>query len=215
MVRHTLTVADRSLQLQQLHRDLDALVNPRRTIERVRTGWDHNRHAVYTDHTVNHPPLLDALAAALVPGSAEQDGARKVPGSRPPLSIDALDRWDVISRETYVLGMRHEVLAATAKARIRELAAVATYLPSDALDDLVIRAHSWVTWCEAIAGHTEPLFRPDAPCLACDRRHGLRVNVTDQRAYCAHCRATWSHEDGNIGVLGAHVANWTNQRIGA
>lgn len=209
-------MADRSLQLQQLHRDLDALVNPRRTTERVRTGWDKSRHAVYTDHAVNHPPLLDALAAALVPGSAEQDGGRQVPGSRPPLSIDALDRWDVISREVVTLALRYDVeMQPPLDSKIRMLAAVATYLPPEGLAELCDCARSWVTWCETITGHTDPLFRPDAPCLACDRRHGLRVNVTDQRAYCAHCRATWSHEEGNIGVLGAHVGTWTKQKIGA
>lgn len=209
-------MADRALQLQQLHQHLDSLVNPRRTVERVRTGWDHNRHAIWTEHTVNHPPLLEALAQAMQPGSANSDGGRSVPGSRPPLSTDALDRAHAISRAVYSLAHMHDVLTTrgtSVQDRIRALAGIALVLDAESLEELCAYARAWVHWCETVTGETEPLYHPDAPCPACDRRHGLRVAVSEQRAYCAHCRQTWTPE--TIGILGSHVGRWTKERIGA
>lgn len=202
---------------QQLATAITALIEPRTTSTRVRIGWDHNRHAIWKDHDVRLPPLLTALEQAMRPGSAQQDNGKSVPGSRPPLVTDALSLHHEIVRATHWFATIHSIDGdehiATAAARLRHLAGIACVMPEDDLGALTKACTRWVAMAEMITGETTPPFRPDAPCPACDRRHGLRIYVADKQGYCTHCRVVWGPDE--IGILGGHVSNWTNQRIGA
>ncbi len=204
----------RAEHLQHLAGAITALIEPRDVTERVRTGWDHNRHAIYTDHTVTLPPLLTALQEAMTPGSAEPDGGRSVPGSRPPLVTDALSLHHHIARGVYEYTWRESLAThGGTVGQLRQIAAVACGMPDDELAALTATVTSWVRMAELVTGETQPPFRPDAECPRCERRHGLRVYVAEREAYCVHCREVWTPE--TIGILGAHVARWNASRMSA
>jgi hypothetical protein len=207
----------RAENLQHLATAITALVEPRTSIERVRTGYDRNRHAVYTNHTVTLPPLLTALSRALQPGTNGGDRGRTVPGSRPPLDTDALSLLHDIHRGVWIYVDRYIAensrRTGSTEHRLRQLAAFAIALTDDELQELTAALRRWVATAELVTREVDPPFRPDAPCPACDRRHGLRIYVTERDAYCAHCRTTWDAD--TIGILGSHVSRWTEERISA
>lgn len=207
-------MTDRALLLEQLHAAVDALTMPRRTVEHVRTGWTSSRHPVTTQHAVVHPPLLDALAAAAMPagGGGDEQGPRSVPGSRPPVDLDAVSLLHEIQREVWAWRQTLVVAAAPLAALIQGFGARGREIDAETLTELSGAARRWVVWAEQGAHERAPLYRPDAPCLVCDRRHGLRVSVEEKRAWCVHCQEWW--DEDSIGVLGAHVDRWTRERIG-
>jgi hypothetical protein len=204
-------VTDRALLLEQLHAAVDALTNSRRTFTPI-TYWDANRHRRTRQHEVNHLPLLEALLEAAYPGSTGERGGRSVPGSRPPLRLDAIDRYVQVQQEAKLWRRRLQIDAAGLVATVKGFGVHASQIDAEALTELTGAARCWVVWAETATGERAPLFAPDAPCPVCERRHGLRVNVAEQRAYCRHCTSWW--DESSIGVLGAHVARWTERQIG-
>lgn len=200
-------MTDRALLLDQLHAAVDALTRPRRTVEHVQ-GWTAARNRTTVQHAVVHPPLLTALAAAAYPAQ-RGGGARSVPGSRPPVNLDAVDRLQQIEREIWKWRQTAEIDAAGSMATLKGLAGHASRLDAEALACLAGDARRWVVWAETTTGERQRPWSPDAPCPVCDQRHGLRVALLEQRAYCRLCEASW--DDMTIGLLAAHVAR-TSER---
>lgn len=198
---------DRALLLVELSEAIDTLTREHTTTEHV-PYWDPQRHRKYREHLVTHPPLLRALLGAIVPSmTGDEPGGRQVPGSRPPLRIEAIDLYERIKAGATDLVPPGEATHTSLTERIRSLSTRAAHLEAHRLSEAVAAVQGWVTQAEVITGARKPLFRPDAPCPVCDRRHGLRVDVDNKRGYCKWCASDWTEE--TIGVLGAHVARWT------
>jgi len=204
-------MTDRALLLAQLHAAVDALTRDRRTVEHV-TGWTKSRNRTTRQHAVVHPPLLAALAAAAHPARrGGESGARQVPGSRPPVNLDAVDRLREIEREIWKWRQTAQIAAAAPDAALRMLDGQAALLDADALAQLAADARRWQVWAETTTGERQRPWSPDAPCPVCDQRHGLRVALLEQRAYCRHCEAWW--DDSTLGLLAAHVARTSEARV--
>ncbi|HEV7625402.1 MAG TPA: hypothetical protein VGO89_02785 [Streptomyces sp.] len=204
-------MTDRALLLDQLADAVDALTRDRRTVEHVQ-GWTASRHRKTFQHAVVHAPLLTTLLEAAVPAQGDDEGGRSVPGPRPPVDLNAVDALHQIQREAWAWRQTLELDVVGLTPTIQGLGEVAPRIDAETLVQLVGDARRWVLWAEIGSHERPPLFRPDAPCPVCDRRHGLRVLAAEQRAWCVHCQEWW--DEGSIGVLGAHVARWTNERIG-
>jgi hypothetical protein len=206
-------VTDRALLLEQLRAAVDALTRDRRTVEHVRVGWTDSRHPITKQHAVVHAPLLDALAEAARPGTGgDEPGPRSVPGSRPPVDLDAVSLLHEIQREAWVWRQTLQLAAGPLAGLVQGFGDAARIVDAETLAQLASTVRRWVVWAEQGAHERAPLYRPDAPCPVCDRRHGLRVSVEQKRAWCVHCQEWW--DETSIGVLGAHVDRWTRERIG-
>lgn len=181
-------------------------------------GWTPSRHRKMTAvKSMFYPPLLDQLADCVRPHGGQTDdegGGRRVPSSRAPLDLDALDRLVAIehgvNRWRQQLGMdsRGDV-----KRDLRGLVGAVTRTTSTQVDELTSEASTWWRWCRTVAGWDSAPWRPHAPCLACDKRGGLRVRLDQQTACCVACGAAWGAD--NIGLLARHIEAVTSGRQGA
>lgn len=179
--------------------------------------WDHNRHRKFRTHLVALPGLLDQLYESVYPASQE-GGTRQPPGSRPPLSVEALGTHTAIT--AYVTGwcvrsgLRSRGLVT---ANLRALVGAAGNLPSDDQRALLADLRRWRTWCAVMTGWERVDTYPGVPCPVCGETGTLRVNLTSERGYCTNqtrdedgvlvCGSTWSMEDGSLPVLGRHITS--------
>lgn len=186
----------------------DELTNPIRVREQYTVWQNRNRKVRYWEHTM--PSVLDQLAAAVIPGEVvlEGGGGTRSPRSVPAARIEAVSAMLQIdaAAATWALETGCTVRGNTAS-NIRALVGAQT--TSDINDQIRRDMRRWYGWAATLSGW-ERMFKPDAPCPACDLKGYLRVNLTRQTATCAlgdkdptGCGETW--EQDTIGILAAHI----------
>lgn len=181
------------------------LADGRQHTERIRY-WDKSRNEKWRTHTTIQPGLLAQLYESVMPGSADADGSRPHPTSRPPLAIEALSLYGVI--QIAVFRWAHSLRLEqrdTTESMLRSLVGAAPQLDDDTAKALLSELRSWRRWCAVMTGWESPLFAPRAACPVCDKVGTLRVNLSVAQAFCTACGSGWDREDGGIEVLARHI----------
>lgn len=191
----------------------DELTEPRKHREPYST-WSTSRHRVDRFHETSVDGLLAQLKAAFVPGRAEQlESGSGIPGSRPPLALEAVSRHTMITLEAgrWAWSLRL-TQRATVESNIRALIGSAGSMDSDTQLALLTDLRRWRTWCAVLTGWERPPFRPSAPCPSCERANTLIIRLDTQRAFCRNvdCGSTW--DTSTIGVLAEHIRTWTEAK---
>lgn len=164
-----------------------------------------NRNRKTRHHRTVQPGLLAQLYQSVIPAWCSGEApAGGVPGSRPPLAVEALSRHDEIAmavlRWCTSLGIDSRV---SAESNIRALVGATSRLDEDTARALLDEMRQWRRWCAVLTGW-ENLYRPagvPCPIVGCGQTNTLRINLTAQTALCKACSSTWSAEDGSIVVL--------------
>lgn len=189
---------------------ISRLTQPYTHTERVRTGWDHNRHPIYGTHTTKHPGLLAQLRLIYdaAPIGDDNGGPSTPLGSRPPLAIDALSLHiaiaGAINRWSRSLELPYQ---STIEAQACGLVGAAPHLDHDTLRTLLDEARTWQRRADILTGWTSPPYAPRIPCMAdgCTARSGLRLHADTRTGMCTTCGATWTDQDGGFSRLVEHV----------
>lgn len=191
--------ADRKRRLTAEHRGIPTCVECGFAL---RDG--DGQRLVPRQHTVEHPPLLDQLHAAIV-GSTAGASSSSSPESRPTANLEALDAWTAIDQGArfWVSAVTNRVATAGVEHLVADLIARLPLLDRDdarCVDQDVLRwwarARVVTTW------DTAPL-KPHVPCMNCDVRGKLQVRLEPLLAVCLGCGAAW--DSTTIGVLGEHI----------
>lgn len=196
----------------------DALTEPHMHSEPI-TFWDTNRNRKIRHHRTIQPGLLAQLYQSVIPASSSPDGpAGGVPGSRPPLAVEALSTHDEIAMaalhwcQTLNLTLRVSV-----ESNIRALVGAAGTLDDDNQRRLLTDLRRWERWSKVLTGW-ETIYRPAAvtcPAITdsqpCGQRSTLRINLTAKTGMCRACGATWSEDDGSITVLADYIRTTTDR----
>jgi hypothetical protein len=201
------------MTLHDAIRDLaDELCDPHQHAE-VIPFWDNNRNRKFRRHITIQPGLIQQLYQSVMPASSSAEPhAGGIPGSRPPLAVEALSRHDEIAMA--VLGWCREYRLPTlvsVESNIRRLAAASQRFDDDDARGLLADLRQWRRWCAVLTGW-ESLYRParvPCPVVDCGRTNTLRINLTAKTAMCHACAATWSEDDGTITVLAAYIETVT------
>lgn len=167
--------------------------------------WTGSRNKQIRHHITTMPGLLAQLRDSITPVGGIGQG-HSVPNSRPPLALEAVSRYLVISngvnRWTWSLKLQWR---GTVESSIRQLVGHAPSLDPDVARQLLAEMREWRRWCCVYTGW-ERLYRPaNVPCPVCAALNTLRINLTNKTAACTACRAGWSEDDGSIYVLGDHI----------
>lgn len=198
----------------------DALTEPHIHTEPI-PYWDTNRNRKVRRHQVVLPGLLAQVYQSVIPASSSGDApAGGVPGSRPPLAVEALSMHDEICmavlRWCTSLKLTTRV---SAESNIRALVGAAGQFDDDTAAALLTELRQWKHWCAVFVGW-EKLYRPagiPCPVVDCGQTNTLRVNLTAYTAMCRACRATWAKDDddaGSIGVLADYIRARTERGNG-
>lgn len=201
---------DRATMLADIAAVADELTDVRKHREPFEV-WSPSRHRVKRWHETTVPGLLAQLRAAFVPGRAEQvESGSGVPGSRPPLHLEAISRHTVITvgaaRWMWSLELTQRE---TVEANVRALVGAAGAMDSDAQAALLTELRRWRTWCAVLTGWETPPFRPHVACPVCDTMDSLVIRLDTSKAYCRDmdCLSTW--DASSIGVLGEYIRRKT------
>jgi hypothetical protein len=176
--------------------------------------WDGNRNKKIRHHITVQPGLLAQLYQSVIPASSSAEPhAGGVPGSRPPLAVEALSRHDEISMAVlrWCTSLRLPTLVSV-ESNVRRLAAAAMSFDDDDARALLSEMRRWRNWC-AVLTDWERIYRPagiPCPVVDCGQVNMLRLNLTARTGMCRGCGATWSEDDGTIGVLAEYVVAVTN-----
>jgi hypothetical protein len=197
------------VSLHDTIRDLaDELTEPHMHSEPV-PFWDNNRNRKFRRHITVQPGLIAQLYQSVMPASSSfEPHAGGVPGSRPPLAVEALSRHDEIAmavlRWCTSLNLRTQV---SVESNVRRLAARAQSFDDADARVLLSEMRQWRRWCAVLTGW-ESLYRParvPCPVVDCGRTNTLRINLTAKTAMCQACGTTWSEDDGTIGILAGYI----------
>jgi hypothetical protein len=176
------------------------------------TVWDGNRHRKVMHHiTVQHGLLTQLYRAVLPATMADNDAGGSVPGSRPPLEVEALSRHDQITKAARTwstnLGIQPRT---TAESTIRALVGATGQLDDQQQRDLAADLRRWVHWCRVYLGleQVRQIIGVPCPLADCTGRGTLRVNLTTSHGMCNACGATWGTT--TIGLLAEHIT--TNRK---
>lgn len=190
-------------------RDLaDELCDPHQHAE-VIPFWDNNRNRKFRRHITVQPGLLAQLYQSVMPASSSSEPhAGGIPGSRPPLAVEALSRHDEIAMAVlrWCTSLRLTTRVSV-ESNVRQLAAAAQQFDEADARVLLSEMRQWRRWCAVLTGW-ENLYRParvPCPVVDCGRTNTLRVNLTAKTAMCHACAATWSEDDGTITVLANYI----------
>lgn len=195
--------------LDQIANVADALTEPHIHSEPI-PYWDKNRHRKIRHHRTVQPGLIAQLYQSVAPTWSTSDDpcAGGIPGSRPPLAVEALSRHDEISMAVLDwctsenLTTRNNV-----ESNLRALVGQATLLDHNNQAALLTDLRRWRGWCNVYLGW-ERVTQPRGvrcPLPDCAQLNTLRVNLTNATALCSACRATWGNDHGAIEVLAAHI----------
>lgn len=217
MTRPPMLAADHIRELVQPYTTTD-------TVRQPQQGDDGRWRTTRRLHTVNHPALLDQLAAAAGDSSSlsDDDASRSAFKSKPAAHLEALDilgRIDARSHELAVdLGIeqprRTRTVVAGLSLRDRLLA-----ISGKIGDQPHPAVKSW--WAMArVATHWDaPPLRPHAtPCPACWATDSLRIRLDEYLASCTACGTLWDQSGdprhGSLQVLAAHVKWCAEHEVG-
>ena len=189
----------------------DELTNPIRVREPYTVWMNRNRVTRFWEHTL--PSLLDQLAAAKIPGEVyvEDKGGNVVrtPRSIPPARLEAISASLQIDAAAamWTLSLSISIRPTTA-GNIRGLVGART--DSDTARELLADMRRWYNLAATLSGW-ERVWKPQAPCPACDVSGHLRINLTRQTAVCVQhdnqpdggCGQAWDSQ--SIGILAAHI----------
>jgi hypothetical protein len=192
----------------------DALTEPHLHVEPI-PYWDNNRNRKIRRHQTVQPGLIAQLYQSVVPASSSAEpGAGGVPGSRPPLAVEALSRHDTIAMQVLRwCRSLHITARVSVESNVRALVGASAVFDDDTARVLLSEMRQWKRWCSVLTGW-ENIYRPAAvscPVLGCGKVNTLRVNLTSKTAMCRACAATWSDEDGTIGLLGDYIRTVTDR----
>ncbi|MGK5737262.1 DUF7341 domain-containing protein [Micromonospora sp. URMC 103] len=208
---------DRNATLTTITTLAEQLCDPRHHVERI-PYWDTNRNRKYREWRTTQPGLLAQLhEAAVEPADARNDpGPRSVPGSRPPLALEALSTHMAITAYAahWCWSLKIDQRD-TVEANIRALVGKAPTLDDDALTALASEMRRWTHWAAVASRWVAPPFEPHVPCPACQAVGKLRVNLRAQIAHCRGCQNTWAADDGSIFHLGEYIQAHANNRQAA
>jgi hypothetical protein len=191
----------------------DALTEPYKHREAI-PYWDANRNRKQRDHWEAFPSLLDQLAEAAFPGSAEPGAGEHA--SRPPADLEAVACHTAITIGSVKWAHRLRLdIRDTVASNIRAL--VGASMTSDDRADLLRELRAWVAWAETVTKWRNPPWSPGAPCpltktndagedQPCNARGSIRVRLDTKTAVCLDCKGTW--DESNIGLLAEHVRLW-------
>lgn len=190
------------------------LAYPRKHRE-PRWRWSETRHKVpMPPHITTQPALLVQLHDAVKPLLSQMDesgGGQGAPGSRPPLQLDALNRWLEIADQAAwwcrALGVDDR------GDPIDDVRALAGANHTDRARDLLAAMRSWRSWAATMSGW-QAIYTPRAACpvVECGRSGTLRVNLHKVGAICVACGAWW--DETTITILAAHISNSTDGHEG-
>jgi hypothetical protein len=176
------------------------------------TVWDSNRHRKVMHHVTVQHGLLTQLYRAVLPASMAEEGTGgTIPGSRPPLEIEALSRHQQITtaaqRWCKDLGIEPRP---TTESTIRGLVGAASHLDETDQQALAADLRRWTHWCRVYLGIEQVRQITAVPCPLpdCAQRGSLRINLTTSHGLCVACGATWNND--TIGVLAQHIT--TNRK---
>lgn len=190
----------------------DALTEPSIHREPV-PYWDHNKHRRFRHYQTVQPGLLAQLHQAVHPScstaASEAPGGGK-PGSRPPLAVEALSAHaEIVDHiRTWCAGYGLQ-LRPTGESNLRQLSAKAMSFDEPTARTLLTDLRRWRRWCLVMTGWEKVVALRSVACPECAAAGTVRVNLTTTSALCRACVATWSDDDGNLGVLIRHVATNT------
>lgn len=63
----------------------------------------------------------------------------------------------------------------------------------------------WWHQARIITGWDLPAYRPYNSCPVCERRGGLRINITINAGLCVECRSIWEESGTPLGLLAEHI----------
>lgn len=201
--------------LTRLAEAAEALTDPR-THRSPRHTWDANRHKVaLPDHVTTLPGLIQQLRDMTEPGSGEEGpGAKSVPDSRPPVSLDAVSLLASIefgtARRCLEFGLAPRD---TLESTIRLIVGAASRLSGDKQRILSVEFGSWHRQAEVICRWQTGAVELVAPCPAvldegtCAARGSLLANPDTHAAWCIVCGTSWEPED--FDRLAEHVRRYT------
>lgn len=204
-----------------LHDDIlttaDTLTEPHSHRERYEV-WTGSRHRKIHYHVTPQHGLLTQLYRAVLPTSTSTDEpGSTIPGSRPPLDVEALSRHDQIS--TAAAGWCRTLrlkIRVTPESNIRAIVSNLTKLDEDQQRRLLADLRRWTGWCRVYLGleHIRRIPGVRCPLTDCTQLGTLRINLTTSHGLCTTCGATWGND--TIGVLAEHIKiNRTAERMSA
>jgi hypothetical protein len=199
--------------LDQILAVADELTEPHLHREPYTTWVNRNRKTSY--HETVQPGLLAQLYQSVSPVSSNGEApAGGVPGSRPPLAVEALSRHDEICMAVlrWCTSLRLDTRV-SAESNIRGLVGAAGNLDQDTQAVLLAELRQWRRWAAVLTGW-ENLYRParvPCPIVDCGKTNTLRINLTAQTALCQACSSTWSGDDGSIAVLADYIRRRTEK----
>lgn len=183
------------------------------------TIWTGSRHRQTRHHiTTQHGLLRRLYHAAIVPICAGTDEpSSSIPGSRPPLEVEALSRHDQISAAARIWCKQAGVAPrASTESNIRAVVGAFTLLDDTQQKTLLADLRRWSGWCRVYLGleHIAPIPGVRCPLTDCQQLGTLRINLTTSHGLCTACGATWNTD--TIGVLAQHIKiNRTAERMSA
>jgi hypothetical protein len=201
---------DRARMLTDIADTADALTDSYTHIEPIHTTDRHRNRRLTHLHTVRLPGLLTQLHDLFEPGATQDDNARAIPASKPPLNLEAINTHTVIvlavTRWCWSLQIN---LRDTVESNIRALVGASATLDSDTQAALLTELHTWHRRAAILTRWQTPPYRPAATCPHCGSRNTIVVNLDRREAFCngsnagESCGAWW--DPGTIGVLADHV----------
>lgn len=196
----------------------DALTEPH-THREPYTIWTGSRHRKTHHHiTTQHGLLRRLYHAAIVPTCTNTDEpTSSIPGSRPPLEVEALSRHDQISAAARSWCAHTGVgPRASTESNIRAIVSNLAKLDDQQQKTLLADLRRWSGWCRVYLGleHIRRIPGVRCPLADCNQLGTLRINLTTSHGLCTTCGATWNTD--TIGVLAEHIKiNRTDERLSA
>lgn len=194
-------------QSQQYVKVLDQPRPPLRSRGLIDVPFDPDRHLMHPwftrTRTVEYPSLIRQLELAVAGSSAGVSSSGY--GSRPVVSVPAVDALGMMHREAIIwLRSRFRVaVSSDTAANLVTLAGRVQDLDEHQLSTLDGDVLRWWGRARIVTTWDSPPLKPHVPCMACEKRGGLRVKVDRMVAVCLDCGATW--DSRTIGILGSHV----------
>lgn len=196
----------------------DELTDSQEHIELI-YGWTQNRHRkLLRKHKYTRPGLLQELRDAIhTPTPADTDNTttlRPIPGSKPPLLLEALARLIDIetssNRWIWLAGIPNR---GRAESNIRALVGAAANMISDQQHELLQDLRRWRAWAAVMSGWALPPYQPriNCPMPDCGQHSTIRIILERKTGLCVACQTIWTEWDGTINLLAAYIKTETDQ----